>query len=83
MQLTDEQVENWKKVLVIMGLYSPVVTQLTKEDVEKIVTNIQLRLDMESLKCIERPILSKETQPKKDTVVDLHKGFSNKMRVRS
>jgi hypothetical protein len=42
--LSDEQIANWRIVLVNMGMMKMVVDALSKEEIERIHANMQLRL---------------------------------------
>jgi hypothetical protein len=62
MTLTDQQVANWRKVLITMGMMPFVVDNLPKEQIEIIAINFQRRLSLEAE--MERR-LKKPSKPEK------------------
>jgi ribosomal protein S13 len=46
MKLTEEQIKNWKRVLMNMGMIEFVVNTLTDEQIEKVAENIQKRVNL-------------------------------------
>lgn len=47
MNLTADQVKNWKNALIIMGLMPMVVNSLSDLEIETIAKNFQARIDHE------------------------------------
>lgn len=74
MELTPDQIANWRKVLINMGMMSMVVERLSDEDIRKTVDGLQRRMGAHHGTPFQPPQKHPGTFKQKDE-------FANKIRV--